>query len=194
MIAYRAYLEATYPKTTASRRLTVLCRLCVEAQEKGLLAADPTERVRGFPQAAPQETPHVALELDALRDFLATIGTRTLKDLRDKALLMVLARLGLRREEASQLDWSDLEPRQGHTVLVIRHGKGDQRRVAKVPIDVLRLLEQYRAALGEVTQPMFVVLRCKSQHSDGGICTIILAAFGSFCLLRFATHLALQAK
>src|SRR5579871_975827 len=31
VIAYRAYLEATYPKTTASRRLTVLRRLCAEA-------------------------------------------------------------------------------------------------------------------------------------------------------------------
>jgi integrase len=163
VIAYRAYLEATYPKTTASRRLTVLRRLCAEAKEKGLLAVDPTERVRGFSQAAPQETPHTALELDPLREFLASLGTRTLKDLRDKALLMVLARLGLRREEASQLDWNDLQPRQGHTVLVIRHGKGDQRRVAKVPIDVLRLLEQYRAALGEETQPMFVVLR-KGSH------------------------------
>ena len=163
VIAYRAYLEATYPKTTASRRLTVLRRLCAEAQEKELLATDPTERVRGFRQAAPEETPHTALELNALREFLATIGTHTLKDLRDKALLMVLARLGLRREEVSQLDWSDLQPRQGHTVLVIRHGKGDQRRVAKVPIDVLRLLEEYRAALVEPVQPMFVVLR-KGSH------------------------------
>lgn len=163
VIAYRAYLEATYPKTTASRRLTVLRRLCAEAKEKRLLEADPTERVRGFRQAAPEETPHTALELDALRGFLASISTRTLKDLRDKALLMVLARLGLRREEASQLDWRDLEPRQGHTVLVIRHGKGDQRRVAKVPIDVLRLLEEYRAELGEQVEPMFVVLR-KGSH------------------------------
>jgi hypothetical protein len=31
VIAYRAYLEANYPKTTASRRLTVLRRLCTEA-------------------------------------------------------------------------------------------------------------------------------------------------------------------
>jgi integrase len=83
------------------------------------------------------------------------------------ALLSVLARLGLRREEASQLDWCDLEPRQGHTVLVIRHGKGDQRRVAKVPIDVLRLLEQYRAVLGEPVQPMFVGLR-KGSHLRRG--------------------------
>ena len=32
-----------------------------------------------------------------------------------------------------------------------------------MPIDVLRLLEQYRVALGEPVQPMFVVLR-KGNH------------------------------
>src|SRR6185437_2603620 len=84
-------------------------------------------------------------------------------DLRDKVLLTVLGRLGLRREEASQLDWSDLQHRQGHQVLRIRHGKGNQAGIAKVPVDVARLLEQYRAALGEETTPLFVVLR-KGSH------------------------------
>ena len=91
----------------------------LSAQKKGLLAADPTERVRGFRQAAPEETPHTALELDALREFLASIGTRTLKDLRDTALLMVLARLGLRREEASQLDWSEAQALQLKATTVV---------------------------------------------------------------------------
>lgn len=44
-------------------------------------------------------------------------------------------------------------------VRCIRHGKGDQVGMANVPVDVARLLEQYRAALGEETRPMFVVLR-----------------------------------
>ena len=48
-------------------------------------------------------------------------------------------------------------------VLRIRHGKGDQPGVAKVPVDLARLLEEYQAALGEVAQPIFVVLR-KGSH------------------------------
>ena len=112
--------------------------------------------VRG---ATLEETPHQALTLEQLHQLLDAIGTKTLKGLRDKALLTILGRLGLRREEASQLDWSDLYQRQGHQVLRIRHGKGDQAGIAKVPVDVARLLEQYRAALGEETEPMFVVLR-----------------------------------
>lgn len=112
--------------------------------------------VRG---ATLEETPHQALTLEQLHQLLDAIGTKTLKGLRDKAWLTILGRLGLRREEASQLDWGDLYQRQGHQVLRIRHGKGDQAGIANVPVDVTRLLEQYRAALGEETEPMFVVLR-----------------------------------
>lgn len=169
VIAYRAYLDAKdptdpegqrglYAKTTAIRRLTVVRRLCAEAVFKGLLAENPTEGVRGLRNAAPEETPHQALSMKQLHQLVDAIGTHTLKDLRDKALLMVLARLGLRREEAAQLNWSDLHERQGHTVLSIRHGKGDQAGIAKVPVDVARFLQQYRAALGEDTTPVFVAL------------------------------------
>ena len=174
VIAYRAYLDAAdpadpdgqrrlYAKTTAVRRLTVLRRLCAEAVFKELLVENPTEGVRGLKGAAPEESPHQALTLEELHQLLDAIGTRTLKDLRDKALLTVLGRLGLRREEASQLDWSDLQRRQGHQVLRIRHGKGEQAGIAKVPVDVARLLEEYRAALSEEITPMFVVLR-KGSH------------------------------
>lgn len=174
VIAYRAYLDAKdpddpegqrrlYAKTTAVRRLTVVRRLCAEAVFKGLLAENPTEGVRGVRGAAPDETPHQALSIEQLHQLLDAIGTQTRKDLRDKALLTVLSRLGLRREEASQLNWSDLEERDGHVVFRIRHGKGDQPGIAKVPVDVARLLEEYRASLGEETEPIFVVLR-KGSH------------------------------
>jgi integrase/recombinase XerD len=48
-------------------------------------------------------------------------------------------------------------------VLCIRHGKGDQPGIAKVPVDVARLLDEYRPALSEETEPVFVVLRKGSQ-------------------------------
>jgi site-specific recombinase XerD len=85
-----------YAKTTAIRRLTVVRRLCAEAVFKGLVAENPTEGVRGLRNAAPEETPHQALTMKQLHALLDAIGTRTLKDLRNKALLTVLARLGLR--------------------------------------------------------------------------------------------------
>ena len=44
-------------------------------------------------------------------------------------------------------------------MFLIRHGKGDQAAIAKVPV---RLLEEYRAALGEETVPVFVALRKES--------------------------------
>ncbi len=69
---------------------------------------------------------------------------------RDLALLALLARTGLRRAEASHLDREDLVDRQGHSILFVRHGKGDQRRVVKVPVDVRRLLDVYLAAAGQI--------------------------------------------
>lgn len=45
----------------------------------------------------------------------------------------------------------------------LQRGKGDQAGVAKAPVDVLRLLEQYLPALGEETELVFVTLR-KGSH------------------------------
>jgi integrase len=62
---------------------------------------------------------------------------------RDYALISLLLRTGIRRAEAASLQLGDFSTEQGYHVLTIRHGKGDKRRKAKIPVDVMRVISDY---------------------------------------------------
>ncbi len=142
MIAYRSYLKGRYKNATASRMLSVARRLLAEQVERNHLEHNPAATVRGI--KAEDETTHVALTRDQAQDLLDAIETTTLLGLRN------FLRLGLRRSEAIGLRICDLSERQGHHVAIIQHGKGDKRRIAKIPVDVWREIERYLQMLREV--------------------------------------------
>jgi len=64
----------------------------------------------------------------------------SLIDLRNRALLALLALTGMRRAEAAALQWRDIDFQNG--VVAIRHGKGDKERTAPIigeaALDALR--------------------------------------------------------
>jgi len=92
--------------------------------------------------------------------LLKTIDATTAKGKRDYAILSLLLRTGLRRSECSALNVGDLKQEQGHTIAVIRHGKGDKRGIVKVPVDVVRAIDVYLEAAGRKNvapdAPLFV--------------------------------------
>lgn len=148
VIEYRRHLAEGYAKATASRMLIVARRLLNEAVLRGELAANPAAEVKGF-TAGSNETPHTALSRLQARELLVAIDRDgTPEGRRDYALIMLLLRTGLRRSEASALDLGDLGQDQGHNVLTVRHGKGDKRRKAKLPVDVVRAIEDYLEGAG----------------------------------------------
>ena len=59
LVEYRKYLAEKYAQSTASRMWAVARRLLDEAVQRGLLANNPAEGIRGF-KAGDDESPHRA--------------------------------------------------------------------------------------------------------------------------------------
>lgn len=158
LIAYRKYLSEAYAKATAARMLSVARRILQEYVYQGTLATNPATGIKTFSVA--NETPYTTLKKEEAQDLLTTIDTTKTKGKRDYAILSLLLRAGLRRSECSALNLGDLKPEQGRTIAVIQHGKGDNRGIVKVPVDVMRAIDMYLEAVGRKNvapeEPLFV--------------------------------------
>ena len=86
--------------------------------------------------------------------MLAAIDTSTTLGKRDYALVSILLRTGIRRTECAALTIGDIQLQHGHHVAIIRHGKGDKRRVVKLPVDVFRTIETYLQTAGRSNDPL----------------------------------------
>ena len=168
MIAYRKHLGDIYEPATASRMLSVARRLLNEQVLSGKILANPLGSVKGFKLGS--ETPHTALTKEQAKELLAVIDKGTLLGLRDYALISLLLRTGIRRSECAALNIGDLSMEQGHHIATIEHGKGDKRRVVKLPVDVFRAIEDYIEAVKRRNvspgSPLFVGTRQGQRISD----------------------------
>ena len=107
-------------------------------------------------------------------EIRAMIGTcdRTLGGLRDRALLVTLFYQGLRRSEASGLEWRDLTRRKG--LLEIRGAKTSSYDAVRLHPEVKQAIDEYHAALNrelgrEETRPVDPVFTSFSPGAaDGG--------------------------
>lgn len=154
VIAYRAWLAETYAKATAGRMFSVARRLLEEQIANGGRIDNPFTNVKGF--KGNNETPHTALTTKEAKNLMNIIDTSTKRGGRDYALISLLLRTGLRRAEAAALNVEDLGKEQGHSIAIIQHGKGDKRRVIKIPNDVQRTIDEYIKACQIKAGPLFV--------------------------------------
>jgi integrase/recombinase XerD len=81
-----------------------------------------------------------ALSPQAVAALLASCEPATLGDRRDRAILVLLARLGLRAGEVAGLELDDLDWRAGEISV---HGKGSRRERLPLPADVGEALVAY---------------------------------------------------
>jgi len=107
------------------------------------------------------------LKRDEAKALLDAIDRSTALGKRDYALLMLLLRTGIRRAEAVALAIGDLVMEQGYHVAIIRHGKGNKRGLAKLPVEVRQTIDDYLEATGRAgaapEAPLFVSFR-KGDH------------------------------
>lgn len=134
LAAYRDWLrrERKLATSTVNRRLSALRKLLGEALTRGIRRDNPAKAVKGF-KGSSKETP--GLTEEEARRLLAQPDRTTLLGLRDYALLQILMRLGLRREEVTKLRLADFGQQRGRRTLQIE-GKGDKSRIAVLPGDV----------------------------------------------------------
>lgn len=81
-----------------------------------------------------------AIPADAVRRLLASINRRTAMGRRDYAILLLLARLGLRASEVVRLELEDIDWNAGSLSV---QGKGNQRTVLPLPADVGSAIAMY---------------------------------------------------
>jgi len=74
-----------------------------------------------------------AIPADSVRRLLASISRRTAMGRRDYAIVLLLARLGLRSSEVAFLELDDIDWNAGHVSV---RGKGGQRTMLPLPADV----------------------------------------------------------
>jgi len=141
VIVYRTYLQEHYKVATAARMFSIARRILQEQVYNHLLSENVSAGIKGFKVA--NETTHTALNKKQARELLESVDSTTKKGTRDYAMLMLLLRTGIRRSECADLTLGDFKKEQGYITVTIQHGKGDKRRVVKVPMDVNRCIEKY---------------------------------------------------
>lgn len=132
---------------TVSRKVSVARSFLGEAFDRGLIPANPAARLRGF--SVSHESKTLGLSRQQARDLLAAIDASTLLGLRDKAMLSLMLRTGLRRMDVLQATCGALGESQGHKTLLLRASKGNKDRLVKLPVEVWRDLQAWRDAAGE---------------------------------------------
>lgn len=198
---YRAWLQGRYQKATAARKLVVIRRLLDVAVLLKFRLDNPATQLKGFGPTH-QETTHRALDKKEAAALLGAIDRTTAKGKRDYALLLLLIRTGLRRAEAAGLTIGDLSTEGGHYIATIRHGKGNKRRVVKLPPVVREAIEVYLKATetrqGGRNAPLFVRFskgdKPKNTGLDGRDIERIVEGYAAACGLERLTPHGLRAS
>ena len=132
---YRIFLEqARYASSTIFLRLAAVRRLAYEAADAGLLSPDLAAgiwRVKGVKKLGVRIGNWLTAE-QGMR-LLEVFDRRTLRGVRDYAMVAVLLGCGLRRAELAALTVQDLQQREEHWVLADLIGKGGHVRTVPVP-------------------------------------------------------------
>jgi len=131
LIAFRTHLKEVGVSTLATnRRLAGVGSFLRELQLQGYRPDNPAERLRTL-RTSGDYSPTIGLTVEQARALLAAPAGDALPDLRDRALLALMLRNGLRAAEVVGLRIGDLGEDQGFRVATI-HGKGGKLRQAKL--------------------------------------------------------------
>lgn len=137
---------------TIGRRLTPLRLLFRRLQRYHLIAVDPTEELRG-PRLSKLSGTLWLSRAEARRLEDACAGA-TLRDLRDRALVITMLATGLRAAEILGLAVADLGQLEGHHVAWVT-GKGGARERVKLAPKARRALDAWLDAAGLAEGPVF---------------------------------------
>ena len=111
----------------------------------------PGHKAGEHPPNYAQKLPAEVYTPDEMRRLIAACGRRGPGGLRNRALIIVLWRAGLRTAEAMALELRDIDEAAG--TLLVRHGKGNRRRVVGLDPPAFAILDQWLSARRELGVP-----------------------------------------
>lgn len=138
--AYLNHLRSSLKPATINRRLTPLRLLFQRLHRYRLIAINPMEFIKSAKVSAVSET--VYLSRAEARRLEDTCAGQTVRDLRDRALLVFMLSTGVRSAEALGVRVEDISTIDGHTVAWVL-GKGGARERVKIAPRVQKLLRVY---------------------------------------------------
>ena len=128
------------------------------------------------------------LQPDELEAVLAARDRRTLAGCRDYAVLVLMARLGLRGCEVAALQLEDIDWKAGE---IIVHGKGRSLSRLPLPVDVGRAVVAYLKRSPRSTTARTVFVSCRAPYaslSAGGVVRIAHSALRAAGVDRGGSH------
>jgi integrase len=135
VVRYRSFLESlSLSAATINLHLSAIRRLADEAAESGWLSSElaiGVRRVKGVKRLGRRLGNW--LTGDQAQELLNAVSQSTMRGRRDAALIGLLLGCGLRRSEAVNLRFDQLQLRESHWVIVDMVGKGGRLRTVPVP-------------------------------------------------------------
>lgn len=163
-----------YAPKTVARTATSLRSFFSYAFVVGLAAQDMSVSVPGA--ACPSVGLPRFLALADVAKMVEACDTGQVMGLRDRAILVVLARLGLRAGEAARLRLDEIDWRAGLITVV---GKGSKSTQLPLPVDVGQALTGYLRIRPSTAIGRTVFVRVKAPHTamtTGGVTQAVAAA------------------
>ncbi len=126
--------EKNLSSSNINQKLSAIRKLATEAEDNNLIdsrLANGIRAVKGMPFRG-RRTGNWLTKEDAQK-WLNAPDIKTVKGVRDRALLAILIGCGLRRAEAAILSFSHIEQREGRWAIVDIVGKRDKMRTVPMP-------------------------------------------------------------
>lgn len=157
-LEYKAYLEDVYKIHTANQYLVSIRRLFEWAVNGGRLPYNPFKNIKGFKK--PRRHLRDDLTLEEIKAVFGAVDTTTELGLRDKCVMTLMAKNGLRISEVRAANIGDIEVRKGRKVLwVLGKNRSEKDDFVVLSPDTERILDQYlsiyRQGVAD-SEPLFI--------------------------------------
>ena len=155
--AWRTSLESrNLGSSSINIRLSAIRKLAAEASDNGLLAPELMTgilRVKGVKSKGIRVGNWLSLR--QAQSLLGAPDVKTLKGLRDRAVLAVLLGCGLRRSEAAALTFAHLRQLDGRWCIVDLLGKHGRVRTVPMPVWVKLAIDEWTSVAGVADHHVF---------------------------------------
>jgi integrase/recombinase XerD len=162
--------DAGMAPSSVNQRLSAIRKLALEAADNGVLdpqVASGIQAVKGARREGRRTGNWLTREQAQM--WLNAPDQKTLKGLRDRALLAVLIGCGLRRAEAASLSFDHVQQREGRWVLVDLIGKRDKIRSVPMPNWTKASIDTWSSASGISDGLVFRAVNKGDRVMGGGI-------------------------
>lgn len=159
-----------YSISTVGRKLASVRRFYQMAHARGALPSNPAEGLKAPKDRTDRAERVKFLTLAAVQRVLQAPDVRTVKGMRDRAILVLMAMHGLRVAEVAGLDLGDLDPEAGEAGTLTVIGKGSKQRVIYLTFDTRQEVNRWLSArqLMDVNEAALFLATHQNGHGPAG--------------------------